>query len=179
MIWRPWREIRRLRDLSISQRHVADLQTALNKTLTSKIADLESQIRGMLRPAVPEGAVSTGMPEFVMVGVDRSGQGKRIIASKEPTVLAFGMTEMNDPPPRWKIESVMPNALFIDGTGYADAMAKLEVIWRSWEAQQRERDRPAIDAILGIGDGQYHAELPPGTPRPVRGVTGSDRDGTP
>jgi hypothetical protein len=63
------------------------------------------------------------------------------MASQDLGKTAFGMTEMNDPPPRWKISSVMANMLIIDKPDYPQALARLFEILANQDAAKAEADR--------------------------------------
>jgi hypothetical protein len=134
----PWRTIRELREDAESMRAAlvqlteeAGRQHKANAKLKADNGALRDQVRRLLKPDVPEGVTDMGL-DFVMVGFDRGpGLGKRLMASRDLGKTAFGMTEMDDPPPRWKIQSVMANMVVMDERNHPDAMARLFGIWAS------------------------------------------------
>jgi hypothetical protein len=162
MIWRPWREIRELSQLLRQETEESGRLADRLQLDEEKLSDAEQVIQEMNATIVrlrrqlaagipPMGAVSTGAPEFVMVGIARPDGTKRLIASRNPSVLAFGMTEWNDPPPRWKIHAAMPNAAFIDKPDYAQATAQLWTMWANADAEAaRTAPRP------GLATGSWH-----------------------
>jgi hypothetical protein len=75
-------------------------------------------------------------PEFVLVGIDRDGQGKRVMASRELGKTSFGIEELNHAP-TWKFSGFMPNMLVTDGPTYSSALDKIMHIWANWLAPER------------------------------------------
>lgn len=139
MIWRPWRHIRHLQKVCEDYR---SLTARLNRELSNERA-VSAQLMsdnlilasGAASDVPADHEVCTGNPEFVMVGIARPDGTKRLIASRVPSVLSFGMTGMDDPPPRWKIHATMPNAAFIDRGDYAQATAQLWTMWANADAE--------------------------------------------
>jgi len=136
----PWREARRLRQSAEGyELRIHDLCRGRDVD-ARKIAELEREIRslrGKLAAAVTDARTSGAAlviagPEFVMVGTPRQG-GKRLHVSRDITVTAFAMTEIDDPPPRWKIGAIMEQLLVIDKPTYSECLAHLATIWANWD----------------------------------------------
>lgn len=168
---RPWSEVRGLRAYASRQRR--DLQARIDslhqtagrdiktiRDLRDELARADCEIgslRGQLAASVTGArtsgaALSTAAPEFVLVGIPRgAGLGKRLQASRDITVTAFAMTEIDDPPPRWKIGAIMERLLVIDKPTYGEALAHLATIWSNWDRDERPviRDRQRRAAIEG------------------------------
>jgi hypothetical protein len=136
----PWKTIRVLRRWNERQAGmIRDLGETVSQQRT-EISGLKRRLSGLLAagPVTVSAQVpSTGNVEFVLVGIDRTGQGKRLIASRKLGQTVFAMTEPSDPPPRWKIGATMAEALFIDKPGYDAALEHMAVIWRNWDSDER------------------------------------------
>ena len=136
----PWREARRLRQSAEGYEQRIDDLCHTTQMDIETIAELEREIRslrGKLAAAVTDARTSgaalvTGTPDFVMVGTPRQG-GKRLQVSRDITVTAFAMTEIDDPPPRWKIGAIMEQLLVIDKPTYSECLAHLATIWANWD----------------------------------------------
>jgi hypothetical protein len=105
---------------------------ALIGRLEVDLAYARHQLRGNLHTAT-----DAQVPEFVLVGIDRgNGQGKRLIAARDLPGAALAMTDMDDPPPRWKVTATLARPLFIDRPSYAAALEHMRTIWANWDADQ-------------------------------------------
>ncbi len=158
---RPWHACKRCHRILAHQSLTIRRQSEAAAAYRDEIRSLERQLEAMLSPSVPEG-VLTGKPEFVLTGQDRgNGMGKRLMASKELGPTSMAMTDIGDPPPRWKLETVMGGMLIIDKPTYGEALEHMTVIWRNWE-----REVVAIPAA----NGEY-------APKPVQrdAITGGER----
>jgi hypothetical protein len=153
----PWRETAQLRqERDALTRQVDNLldDVTYAQEQSARLLQLVDQLR-----ADPGGTPSTGKVEFVLVGIDRMGAGKRLIASRELTGTRFDMTAIHEPPPRHVIKATMERALFIDGLAYSDAMDQLRTIWANWEREDAAAaNRPRLRAV---DEGKLG--LPPGT----------------
>jgi hypothetical protein len=150
----PWKAYRRLDQMARWQDERLKNQQENAQKLRSElirkqqvIQQLEANLRAALNQKT--GGISMEQaPEFVMVGIERgNGSGKRIIASKELGSTSFGMTPIESPPPRWMIESVLSNALFVDAPTYGAALDRVAHIWANWE-----RDKPQPAELTGQGN---------------------------
>jgi hypothetical protein len=183
--WNPWRECRRLRKDLVAAHRLGQRLLAESHRLHADLRETERRLAEYLvQPGgAPEGRVDTGTPEFVMVGLARPDGTKRLIASRMPGVLAFGMTDYTDPPPRWQVHATLPNAAFIDKASYSGATAHLFEMWANADAEALRQQEGSWNpnhpcARLAVGHLPRlplapEAELPAGTARvPV------SRDGT-
>lgn len=134
----PWRTIRSLQAMNVNQaitiRQQAEIAGQLRDTVSSLKRDL--RVATGYAPGRPQAGDLATPPEFVLVGIDRASQGKRVMASKELGRTSFGIEELNHAP-TWKFSGFMPNMLVIDGTSYQDALGKLMRIWANWLSPER------------------------------------------
>lgn len=162
----PWREVRRLNDAAVRADYslarmsgrldemceTARQDIATIETLTGRNAELARQLAVAADAGPRSGKALVGWeqqggarPEFVLAGVDRGrAGGKRLYASKDLGGTAFGMTEMDDPPPRWKLSTAMERMLTIDKPTYGEALAHLMRIWSNWD----RAGRPALEGAV-------------------------------
>jgi hypothetical protein len=142
----PWREVRRIereRDVLVGQWNDQRIRI---QALTGQLAEAERQNRNLMGAQTPEGAIpSSEQPDFVLVGIPR-GQGKRLLAARNLAGAHFGMTDAQDPPPRWKIMATLVQPLFIDAAAYPEAMARLQEIWANWDREAQREKRAALPA---------------------------------
>jgi hypothetical protein len=158
----PWRKVRRIQDtaqagwehahrlqnaLTLADQHEAEALDEVERLMADN-ARQQMRISELLAGpgATPVHGPGGPAPEFVLVGIDRGGNlGKRVYASRDLSGTSFGMTEMHDPPPRWKVGAVMAQMLTVDGAGYAEALSKIGGIWAN-------QGQPALDpGRKGIG----------------------------
>lgn len=128
---RPWKTCGQLRAANAEQSELIGMQCWTIGQYADEVRKLEDQVRRLLEPSVPEGLMDAP-PEFVLVGIDRGGPGKRLMAARDLGPTSFGMTELDDPPPRWKLETVLPDVLIIDKPGYGEALHRVGEIWPGW-----------------------------------------------
>jgi hypothetical protein len=172
--WRPWRTIRaqrtRLAQLRACLAESREVNQALGRRITGllddtkaqkrMIGDLKAVVRALQEPQEPAGVTSMGL-DFVLTGFDRGGGlGKRLMASRHLAKTSFGMTEMDDPPPRWQIRSTMTNMLIIDKPTYGEALDRLAEIWRNWD----QKALPAQKALPNLSQGLWQFMCPEGVP---------------
>lgn len=178
----PWRERRRLlADLAHWRDEAMHMQQAANRHIATideqagRLRELARQLRiAATQPGSGQALIGWeqqggAKPEFVLAGVDRGrAGGKRLYASKDLGGTAFGMTEMSDPPPRWKLSTAMERMLTIDKPTYGEALAHLMRIWSNWD----RAGRPALEGAarppdddLPQGIGQIQAR--PGRQRVI------------
>jgi hypothetical protein len=143
---------------------MGSLQAARSELAASgaEVRRLRSQLSTPLAVAVTDAqasgaALSTAMPEFVLVGIPRpSMQGKRLYASRNIEVTAFAMTEIGTDP-HWKIGAVLRQLLVIDKPSYGQCLARMAEIWANWDREER-----------GPSPGQLRHQLAlDGDPRPA------------
>jgi hypothetical protein len=148
----PWREVRILRGVCDDYRQltskmndeIADV-AADNRRLVRERSEAERQLRNLMGAQTPEGALaSSAQPDFVLVGIPRGQVGVRLLAARNLAGTRFGMTDAQDPPPRWKIMATLVEPLFIDGQAYPEAMARLQEIWANWDREEAQRRRPQL-----------------------------------
>lgn len=148
-IW-PWCTIADLRRRNVNQRRSLEAYERRIEVYERLAADLRKQLaEGRAQPmsSNPVGSFArfdAAKPEFIITGLD-AGPGmcdgvrvesrKRIMASRHLTGTTMSMSDMSDPPPRWKIEAMMGQMLIIDKPAYADALDRMGEIWRNWEAE--------------------------------------------
>jgi hypothetical protein len=114
-----------------------------NRALRTRCTSLEKQVGDLLGAGNPEGSFSradAAEPEFCLVGLDRKGAGKRLMASRNLAGTTMTMTDEKDPPPRWKLAAVMSNMLLIDKPTFGEALDHMGMIWRNWERDAREQE---------------------------------------
>lgn len=120
------------------------------RELTDELAKSNRHIlrlRGQLSAAVTDSKTSGSsltdvLPEFVLVGTPRANGGKRLMVSRDLNVTAFAMTEMDDPPPRWKLGVILEKMLMTDAPTYGEALAHIAKIWGNWDRD--EAKNPAL-----------------------------------
>lgn len=141
-----------------------DRLTGREAELTGECAKLRAE-RDRLKSSLaqlwgttPEGVMDP--PEFVLIGIDRKGAGKRLIASRDLPGAALGMTAMDDPPPRFQIRAVLARTLFIDKPTYSEAMARMAEIWRNWDRDERAGDTRVTDRHRRLERGQPQIDPP-------------------
>lgn len=134
----PWREVRlrteAMDSLSDQVARLTGIEAGLmteRARLSGQLEDAQRRLR-QLHGGTPEGVMASP-PEFVLVGIDRGAAGKRLIASRDLPGAAFGMTGMDDPPPRFQIRAVLARPLFIDSPDYATALDRMRAIWMNWD----------------------------------------------
>jgi len=123
---------------------------------------LQAEVRA-LKAAPPSKAVSRtalGRPEFVLIGTDRDGRGKRIYSSRDIGRAGFGMTEMTNPPPRYVIDAIMENMLVLDAPDYGQAMDKMSEIWKNRERDAAAKAKSVIYHHAGCHHGGREHEGP-------------------
>ena len=160
---RPWHACKRCHRILAHQSETIRRQSNAAAAYRDEIRRLEQQLEATLSPSVPEGAL-TGKPEFVLTGQDRgNGMGKRLMASKDLGPTSMAMTDMDDPPPRWKLETVMGGMLIIDKPTYGAALEHMTMVWRNWE-------RESVVAAIPASNGEY-------APKPEQrgAITGGER----
>jgi hypothetical protein len=150
----PWREVRRLRqlvfDANVSGMRLTNEKNALISevtTLNERNYELARQLRIAAVPAAGTGSALVGWeqqggvkPEFCLVGVDRGAAGgKRLYASRDLGGTSFGMTAMDDPPPRWRLATAMERMLTIDKPAYGECLAHLMTVWANWARSEHEQ----------------------------------------
>jgi hypothetical protein len=146
-IW-PWSTIAHLKRANRTQADMIQRQALTASQLKDELRSTRAHRDSLLRTLDARLRSSTGdqhgnaEPEFVIVGLDRPGQGKRIMASRHLTGTVLTMTDMSDPPPRWKVTAALGQMLIIDKPGYGDALLHMGTIWRNWERDAR----PAISS---------------------------------
>lgn len=135
----PWRTVRSLTRMNLHQAETIRAQSETAGHLRAEIRSLQRDLR-VATGYAPGGQLQAGdldvPPEFVLVGRDRAGQGKRVMASKELGKTSFGIEDLNHAP-TWRFSGFMPNMLVIDGTDYQDALGKLMKIWANWLSPTR------------------------------------------
>jgi uncharacterized coiled-coil protein SlyX len=121
-----------------------------------RVASLRGQLAAAVTDAKTSGAaLSTAAPEFVLVGIPRGpGLGKRLMACRDPVVTAFAMTEMNDPPPRWKLGAILERLLVIDKPTYGEALNHMATIWGNWDRDEKTAIASASPAEPGLARSQ-------------------------
>lgn len=114
---------------------------------------------------------STGMPKFVMVGIDRPGGSVRLYASREipERELAWAVSEDRyGTATGWHIDAEMRNVLVIDAPTWGEAFARAFEIWGNWDrnAELEAAQAKAIEAAqLHLAeDGSRHKGRQRGCP---------------
>ena|ERR1035441_3706395 len=149
---RPWHACKRCHRILAHQSETIRRQSETATQHRARIKELHDQIYRLCQPSVPEGAL-TGKPEFVLTGQDRgNGMGKRLMASKELGQTSMAMTDISDPPPRWKLEAVISDMLIIDKPTYGEALEHMTMIWRN-------REREAAAKAIPAANGEYAPEV--------------------
>lgn len=160
----PWRTVRSLTRMNLHQAETIRSQSDTAGHLRAEIASLKRDLRIATgyTPGRPQMGDLDVPPEFVLVGIDRSSQGKRVMASRELGKTSFGIEELNHAP-TWKFSGFMPNMLVIDGADYSDALGKLMKIWANWLSPERGLPRgndPRPHGGQGPGAALEHALNP-------------------
>lgn len=152
---RPWHWARHYRMLCHDYQKLVDRQTAENRVLTSKNANLMNQMRVAAQAVTPFAQVlgyeqgGGVMPEFVLVGIDRGvAGGKRIYASRELGGPAFGLIGDGANGSAYQLITKMGNLLVIDKPNYEQAMRWMGTIWRNWDAATKGKTDTATLADL-------------------------------
>jgi hypothetical protein len=153
-IW-PWSRLHEqqvqlgtLRRISQGQAERIGLGTAENRRLAAVTVELRKQLtaaRGASQIRAQEAALlsnatqdKNSVVEFVIVGHDRLGQGKRIMASRDLTGTKLGIAGgEGGTNPKWQISAVMGGMLTTDAPTYEAALARVNQIWANWEREER------------------------------------------
>lgn len=171
----PWRECARLGQRIGDLCETAEMDIATIRTLEDRLAEAERQLRNLQGAQTPEGALPAGgQPDFVLVGIPRPGLGVRVLAARDMAGTRFGMTDAQDPPPRWKIMATLVQPLFVDDQDYGRALARVREIWANWE-REAAAHREAIEP--GPSGRQHGGSRPAIRPARVMLPPGGDDDG--
>lgn len=160
LIFNPWGVNRKLRQAIASQsrmilnqsRVIGDVK-AENRELKHKLSAYEGGTVAAGSALARHGSI---VPEFVLAGFRRPGQGVRLIASRNLDGTDLTMTDMADPPPRWKLIAKLAQALTIDRPDYGSAIEEMSRIWRNWERDARQAAgelKPAPRALPHMPEG--------------------------
>lgn len=171
---RPYREVRDLRGSVRAAHTIIDEQqgrirlgTAENHRLAGVVTGLRRQLADLMGAGNPEGSFTrsgASTPEFVLAGLDRNGNGKRLMASRHLTGTTMTMTDMADPPPRWKLAAALGQMLVIDKPSYAEALDRMAEIWRNWDAEDRRGQKALAADWQDAGPAEGGVTLSPAIP---------------
>lgn len=141
---RPWHTAK-LRGESVRSQHTMIMNQAnMISRVKADNRELRDRVRRLENPPLVEPGSALDrpgsiVPDFVLAGFRRgNGGGVRLTASRDLDGTDLSMTDISDPPTRWKLVAKLGHALFIDRADYGSAIEEMARIWRNWEREDAQ-----------------------------------------